>query len=176
MSDNCCADSGMLLLRAVVGGMVAGHGAQKLFGVFGGPGPEGIAGFMEQIGLKPGGTWGTAAGLSEFCGGTLTALGFLHPLGPVGVMSAMSMATAKVHWGKPIWAQSGGAELPVAYAAAAAAVIIAGPGRLTLDKALGIRLPWWVGCAAGAAAACVLALGVASPPPPTPSEPNSTGQ
>src|SRR5947209_5509266 len=93
-------DVGLVVLRGATGGLVAGHGAQKLFGAFEGPGLQGTAGFMEMLGLRPGHVWGTAAALSEFGGGTLTALGLLHPLGPLGVISAMSMATTKAHWGK----------------------------------------------------------------------------
>ncbi|MEW6637937.1 MAG: DoxX family protein, partial [Actinomycetota bacterium] len=64
-----------VVLRLVVGGFLAGHGAQKLFGSFGGPGIEGTSGFMESLGLRPGKPWAVLAGLSEFGGGTLTALG-----------------------------------------------------------------------------------------------------
>src|SRR5689334_3375639 len=106
-------DMGLALLRGVTGGLMAGHGAQKLFGAFEGPGLKGTAGFMEALGLAPGHVWGTTAALAEFGGGTLTALGLVHPVGPLGMLSSMVMATAKVHWGKPIWATAGGAELPV---------------------------------------------------------------
>lgn len=135
---------GLLVLRLVVGGLLAGHGAQKLFGWFGGYGLEGTSGWLESIGLQPGRRWAILAGASEFGGGLLTALGFLNPLGPVGMIGAMLMATRKVHWGNPIWVTSGGAELPVVNMAAASAVAIAGPGRLSVDGALGIRLPAWL--------------------------------
>src|SRR5579872_5084108 len=106
-------DIGLLILRLAVGGLLAGHGSQKLFGWFSGPGLKGTSGWLESMGLKPGTPWATAASTSEFGGGMLTALGFLHPLGPIGTMGAMIMATAKAHWGKPIWVTRGGAELPV---------------------------------------------------------------
>ncbi|MDQ3855965.1 MAG: DoxX family protein [Chloroflexota bacterium] len=137
-------DLGLLVLRLVFGGLLAGHGAQKLFGWFGGYGLEGTSGWLESMGLRPGRRWAILAGASEFGGGALTLLGFLNPLGPIGFIGAMLMATRKVHWGKPIWVTSGGAELPVANMAAASAVAIAGPGKLSLDKVLGIRLPAWV--------------------------------
>jgi putative oxidoreductase len=63
---------------------MAGHGAQKLFGSFGGPGMEGTTGFMEMLGLQPGRPWAVLADISEFGGGVLTLLGFLNPLGPSG--------------------------------------------------------------------------------------------
>jgi uncharacterized membrane protein YphA (DoxX/SURF4 family) len=91
-----------------------GLGAQKLFGTFGGHGLEGTSGFMEMLGLRPGRPWAFLSGLCEFGGGVLlTALGLLNPLGPMGVIASMTMATAKAHWRKPIWVTEGGAELPV---------------------------------------------------------------
>src|SRR6476659_3987801 len=103
----------LLCVRLTIGSLLAGHGAQKLFGWFGGHGLQGTAGWLESIGLRPGKPWAIAAGLSEFGGGLLTMLGFLNPVGSLGVAGAMGMATAKVHWGKPIWVTSGGAELAV---------------------------------------------------------------
>jgi len=133
-----------LILRVVLGSLLAGHGAQKLFGSFEGPGLEGTAGFMEMLGLKPGRPWAVLAGLSEFGGGVLTFLGLLNPLGPLGIIAAMSMATATAHRGKPIWVTEGGAELPVVNIAASTVLILNGPGKYSLDRALGIRLPGWL--------------------------------
>lgn len=137
-------DLALFIVRSVAGGLMAGHGAQKLFGWFDGPGIEGTSGFMESLGLRPGHKWAYLAGLSEFSGGSLTALGLGGPLGPLGIIGAMTMATAKAHWDKPIWVTSGGAELPVVYSAIAAAVMVAGPGKLSVDHALGIKLPRWL--------------------------------
>ncbi len=134
----------MLVLRVVLGLLLAGHGSQKLFGWFGGHGLQGTGGFMESLGLRPGQPWAALAGLSEFGGGVLTVLGFLNPLGPLGIIGAMAMATRKVHWGTPIWATEGGAELPVTNTAAAMALMLNGPGKYSLDRALGIRLPGWL--------------------------------
>lgn len=133
-----------LVLRAVLGGLLAGHGAQKLFGHFNGPGIEGTSGFLETLGLRPGRPWAYLAGLSEFGGGTLTALGFLNPLGPLGIIGAMAMAWATAHRGQPIWVTEGGAELPATNIAAATAIMLNGPGQYSLDRALGIRLPAWL--------------------------------
>lgn len=161
-------DAGTLVLRGTTGSLLAGHGAQKLFGAFEGPGLKGTAGFMEALGLQPGHYWGTAAALSEFGGGALTALGLLYPLGPISAISAMAMATAKAHWGKPIWVSSGGAELPLTNMAAMLALALAGPGRYSLDRALGIKLPGWVGGVAALAAAGAVAYGVTRHPQPAP--------
>lgn len=135
---------GLFVLRLAFGGLMAGHGAQKLFGWFGGYGLEGTSGWLESMGLRPGRPWAILAGLSEFGGGLLTLLGFLNPIGPIGSIGSMLMATRKVHWGKPIWVTSGGAELPVLNMAAAATIAITGPGRFSLDGVLGIRLPKWL--------------------------------
>jgi putative oxidoreductase len=138
-------ESAPLIVRVAQGSLMAGHGAQKLFGSFGGPGLEGTSGFMEMLGMRPGRPWAYLAGLSEFAGGVLTALGLLNPLGPLGVIGSMSMATRKAHWGKPIWVTEGGAELPVLNIAISTALMIREPDRYTLDRLLGIRLPRWVG-------------------------------
>ena len=140
-------DLARLIVRLVLGGLLAGHGAQKLFGWFGGPGPEGTRGMMESLELRPAKPWAFLAGASEFGGGVLTALGALNPLGPLGIIGSMTMATATVHRGKPIWVTSGGAELPVTNIAVAGAIALVGPGRYSVDHVLGIRLPAWIGLA-----------------------------
>src|SRR6266550_2772001 len=159
-------DLGLLILRLTVGGLLTGHGSQKLFGWFSGPGLKGTAGWLESLGLKPGTPWATAAAGSEFGGGVLTALGFLHPLGPLGTMGAMIMATVKTHWGKPIWASKGGAELPVINMAAALALTLTGPGRFSLDDVLGIRLPRMLIIALAIVEAAMVAVGIMSRPTP----------
>ena len=139
---------GVLIVRLVVGGLLAGHGAQKLFGWFGGVGLEGTAGWMESMRLRPGTAWARLAGGSELGGGLLTALGFLNPLGPIAAMGAMSMAWAKVHLGNPVWSTKGGAELPLTNIAVLSALTLAGPGRLSIDSLLGIRIPRRIAVAA----------------------------
>ena len=134
-------DLGLLTLRLAAGGLLAGHGAQKLFGAFGGHGLEGTAGWMESLGLAPGDRWALAAGAGEFGSGALTALGFLGPVGPLSIFGPMLVATRTVHADKPVWVTSGGPELPMLYMAAGATLAMTGPGRLSLDRALGIRVP-----------------------------------
>jgi len=153
------ADVGLLALRAATGGLIAGHGAQKLFGVFGGHGLEGTAGWLESLGLRPGKAWATLAGLSEFGGGALTALGLGGPLGPIALQGAMATAARRAHWNKPIWVTAGGAELPALYSAVGIALALTGPGRFSLDRALGLRVPLAVSAlgVAGVAAGVVLA-------------------
>jgi putative oxidoreductase len=138
-------ESAPLIVRLAQGSLMAGHGAQKLFGSFGGPGLEGTSGFMEMLGMRPGRPWAYLAGLSEFGGGVLTALGIFNPLGPLGIIGAMAMATRKAHWGKPILVTEGGAELPLLNIAVSTALMIREPDKYSLDRVLGIRLPGWVG-------------------------------
>lgn len=159
-------DAGLLILRLAMGGLLTGHGSQKLFGWFSGPGLKGTAGWLESMGLKPGTPWATAASAGEFGGGMLTALGFLYPLGPIGTMGAMSMAIAKAHWGKPIWVTQGGGELPVTNIAAALALTLLGPGRFSLDRLFGIRVPRWLVVGAVTVEAVTLAIGIMSRPTP----------
>ncbi len=154
------ADWALLVLRFILGALLAGHGAQKLFGWFGGYGLEGTSVFMESLGLRPGRPWAILAGLSEFVGGLLVLFGFLNPIGPLAIIGTMIMATVKAHWGKPIWVTSGGAELPIAYMAMAAALILVGPGNYSLDRALGIQMPGWVVLAVLVVMALILALGI----------------
>jgi putative oxidoreductase len=144
MGTSRVSDSAPLIVRLVQGSLMAGHGAQKLFGTSGGPGLEGTSGFMEMLGLKPGRPWAYLAGLSEFGGGVLTALGLPHPVGPTSVIGAMAMATTTAHGGKPIWVTEGGAELPVTNIAASTVLILGGPGKDSLDRVFGIRLPAWI--------------------------------
>jgi putative oxidoreductase len=133
------------IVRVVQGSLMAGHGAQKLFGSFGGPGLDNTSGFMEMLGMRPGRPWAYMAGLSEFGGGVLTALGLLNPVGSLGVIGAMAMATRKAHWDKPIWVTEGGAELPVLNMAISTALMIREPDSFSLDRVIGLRLPAWIG-------------------------------
>lgn len=118
-----------------------GHGAQKLFGWFGGHGLAGTAGWLESLGLRPGKPWALMAGASEFAGGALLVLGFLNPLGPIAVMAAMLTAWTTAHRGKPIWATEGGGELALTNLTVALALALSSPGAYSLDAALGINVP-----------------------------------
>ncbi|MEO7003290.1 MAG: DoxX family membrane protein [Ktedonobacterales bacterium] len=143
-TDMALMDGGLLGLRLTLGGFMLGHGAQKLFGAFEGPGIEGARQMMEAQSITPSKPWAIAAGAAEFGGGALTTLGLLSPLGSLAVLGSMGVATFKTHWGKPIWVSSGGAELPVTNIALASALMLTGPGTFSLDEALGVRLPRWL--------------------------------
>ncbi|MDQ6801040.1 MAG: DoxX family protein [Acidobacteriota bacterium] len=117
---------------------MAAHGSQKLFGWFGGYGIAGTGGFFETIGFRPGKLFATLAGLSEFGGGLLLALGFLGPIGPALVLSVMIVAAVTAHWGKGLFATSGGIEVPLLYASAASGLALTGPGRYSVDALVGL--------------------------------------
>ena len=133
-------DAGLLLARMVLGLLMAAHGAQKLFGWFGGYGIAGTGGYFESIGFRPGRFFAAAAGTTEFIGGLLLALGLLGPLGPAMIIATMVVAIATVHWANGVFAQNNGFELPLLYAVVAAALALVGFGAYSLDAAL--QLSW----------------------------------
>jgi len=140
---------GLFVMRLVVGGLFVGHGTQKLFGWFGGHGPEGTGRFFSQIGYAPGKPMAYLAGMSEAGAGALLMLGFLTPLACAGIVGVM-VGTLAVHLPKGLWNTNGGYELPLAYSAAAIALAYTGPGRISIDAALGWSTS---GAAIGTAAA-----------------------
>jgi putative oxidoreductase len=131
-------DLGILIIRVLFGVALAAHGAQKLFGWFGGYGLKGTGGFFEQLGFRPGVPFAAAAGLSEFGGGVLLALGFFTPFGAAAVLSAMLTAIVSVHLKNGFFAMANGFELPFLYAVAAFALAFSGPGAFSLDAFLGL--------------------------------------
>ncbi|MEU9338945.1 DoxX family membrane protein [Streptomyces sp. NPDC048290] len=152
-----CADRrdlGLLLLRLSTGGVLAAHGTQKLLGWFGGHGIESTGRFMESVGYRPGRAAATAAGLAEAGGGTLLALGLATPAAGAAAAGAMTGAAA-VHAPQGFFVHDGGYEFAAVLGLAATGLAVAGPGRLSLDHALGHALNrgWMVPVALGATAA-----------------------
>ena len=167
-------DIALLASRAVLGGYLAAHGAQKLFGTFGGHGLKPTAAAFDRLGLRPGQVTATAAGLSELGGGLLTIAGLASPAGPVAIAGTMAVASA-THRANGPFAGNGGYELAATNLAAALALAAAGPGRYSLDGLTGLRLHRVLtglvvaGAVAGAAANVAMLLR-AAPPQPAPAQ------
>jgi putative oxidoreductase len=135
-------DTGILLVRLVVGLYVAGHGAQKLFGWFGGPGLVTMIGAFESgLGFRPARLWAVFLSATEVVGGVLMAIGLLGPLGPIAVAGTMLGAVVFGHWTKGPWAAKGGYELAATYLAVALAVALVGLGSFSVDTWLGLVIP-----------------------------------
>jgi len=151
----------MILLRLVAGLTVAAHGAQKLFGSFGGGGVAGTRAFFTGLGFRKPLVMAVAAGIGELAGGLLFALGLLTPLAALTLLIVMLNAIGTVHWKKGFFNSAGGYEYNLLIIATALAVTAGGPGRFSLDAALGwveqISGPWWA--LAIAVLASVIALG-----------------
>ena len=130
---------GLLLLRLVVGPTMAAHGAQKLFGWFGGYGLQGTGGFLEKLGFVPGRRHALAAGLAEFVGGLLLALGLVTPLAATLIISVMFVAVATVHVKNGYFNHNQGFEYNLTLAVVALSIAIMGAGPVSLDAALGIH-------------------------------------
>jgi len=146
---------GRLLLRLTVGSLFFGHGTQKLFGWFGGHGLDATANMFDTIGMRPGDRNALAAGIAEAGGGAGIALGLATPLSAATLTSVMLTAINRVHLKNGPWVTNGGYEYNIVLIAAVIALTEVGPGKLSLDHALGSERsgPAW--------ALAALALGVA---------------
>jgi len=170
-------DVGLLALRLGVGGAVAAHGAQKLFGWFGGYGPEGTGQWMDSLGFPGSGKRNAIlAGLAEFGGGGLLALGLAT--GPAGAAIAGNMVVAgSTHAPNGFFNTSGGYELPAIFGVAGISLALGGPGRISLDHAFGHRLnrKWMAFAAlAGALASAGSLISGRQQPPEVPPEVDAT--
>jgi putative oxidoreductase len=154
---------GLLILRLAVGLTIAAHGAQKLFGWFGGHGLKGTSSYFEMTGLRPGLPNALVAGLAEGVGGLLLASGLLTPLGVAALVGMMAAAIMFVHLRQGFFAQNGGFEYPFMLGLVGAALAFTGPGAYSLDAALGWSLhstPWALGSiVVGLAAAAAVGVG-----------------
>jgi len=136
---------GLLLLRLTVGLTLAAHGAQKLFGWFGGPGLDGAGQGLATLGFHPGRRHALMAGLVETGGGLLLALGFLTPVAAAVVFSVMFVAGMSAHFKQGFFIMSGGYEYTLVLGVAGLTVAFTGPGALSLDALLGYSWSgaWW---------------------------------
>lgn len=127
------ADLGLLIIRLFLGGTFIAHGAQKLFGAFGGPGVDGFARGLEQMGFRQAGILSWVTGVTEFGGGLLLVLGLFTPLAAAGLVGVMSNAVF-LEFGSGFFAMNGGFELPATLGAVALGLMFTGPGRAALDN------------------------------------------
>ncbi|MGN7471025.1 DoxX family protein [Brevibacillus sp. SAFN-007a] len=125
-------DLGLLIIRLVVGLSFAAHGAQKLFGWFGGYGLKGTGGWLESIGVKPGVAMALLAGLAELIGGLLFAAGVGTWVGAVLIVLTMLVAIGKVHGQNGYWVTQNGYEYNLTLIAVAIGVALIGPGAYVL--------------------------------------------
>ena len=152
--DALTRDLGLLAVRLGAGLVLAGHGAQKLFGWWGGPDFDFIVNGLAQGGYTPARFFAYLLGASELLGGLFLALGLLTPLASAAVIGVMFNAVVGVHWHSGVWAQNGGYELALLFGVAALAIGFTGPGRLSLDR----NRPWVNGHVAAGAVALGLGL------------------
>jgi putative oxidoreductase len=179
--DNDMRDVLLLGTRLVLGSYLAVHGAQKLFGAFGGPGLERAGAGFDRIGLTPGKPMAALAGATELGGGVLTVAGAADPAGPLAIIGAMTVASVTHRASGPL-AANRGFELPLTNLAAAAALAAAGPGRFRVGPPLGRRLTTAAVAGGGVLAAASLAkmltaardsAGAAQPAPSAESAPDA---
>jgi putative oxidoreductase len=163
---------GRLILRFVVGGYFFGHGTQKLFGWFGGYGPDATGQFFESLGLRPGKRHAIAAGAAEAGGGALLVLGAATPLASAALIATMLTAIHRVHLKNGPWVTNQGYEYNVVLIAACAALAETGPGSPSIDDARGSTMygPKWAALslllgALGAAGAHAVAQAAPAPEP-----------
>jgi putative oxidoreductase len=130
---------GRLIARTVIGGLFVGHGTQKWFGWFDGPGLERASATMDSLGLRPGRRNAVAASASEAIGGTMLIAGALTPLAATTLIATMITAIRTVHLKNGPWATNGGYEFNLALIAGLLALVDGGPGELSVDRRLGIH-------------------------------------
>jgi putative oxidoreductase len=165
-----------LLLRLIVGVLFFGHGTQKLFGWFGGGGLEATAQGFEHLGMRPGRRNAIAAGTAEAGGGAALALGLATPLAASALTATMLTAINRVHLKNGPWASNGGYEYNVVLIATLLALVESGPGKLSVDAAVGQERSgtgWALAAlAAGVTGAVAAHLAAeAHTPPAAPAEP-----
>ncbi|MCU1604728.1 MAG: DoxX family protein [Modestobacter sp.] len=128
---------GRLGARILIGGLFIGHGTQKLFGWFGGPGRAGTEAMMDSLEMRPAKVHALAAGATETVGGALLAAGLATPLASAALTGVMTTAIKKVHLPNGPWAANGGWEYNAVLIGAVTALAETGPGDLSLDHAFG---------------------------------------
>lgn len=121
-----------LILRLALGSIFLGHGAQKVWGIFSGPGIKGFSGMLESLGFVPAVFWAYLASCTELIGGLFLILGFLTRPSAVLILMLMLVATYKVHLAKGFFLANGGFEYNLLIIASCVALIIMGAGKFSL--------------------------------------------
>ena len=124
------------MIRFFTGLILMPHGAQKLFGWFGGD-ITGTAGFFSQIGLEPALPLAYLVGATEFFGGLFLAIGFLTRPAAAGIAILMAVAAFKVHLANGFFWTGGGYEYPLLWGLIALAIFFRGGGEMSVDRAVG---------------------------------------
>src|SRR4030095_1441979 len=135
-------DAGLLIVRSVFGLLMAAHGAQKLFGWFGGYGFAPIFGFFESLGFRPGRLFAATAATAEVVGGLPVAIGLLGPIRPALVLSVMIVAIFTVHVHNGLFATTNGIEVPLVYSAAVVGLAFTSYGGYSLASAPRMGAVW----------------------------------
>jgi putative oxidoreductase len=133
--------AGLLVLRLVLGLTMAAHGAQKLFGWFGGPGLAGFGERLDQLGVRPGRRWAIVAAVVEFGGGLLVAAGLVTPVAAVFLAGDLLVAILTTHLTRGFWDRDGGYEFPLSLLGGLVALSLVGPGAASLDALFRLSLP-----------------------------------
>jgi putative oxidoreductase len=129
----------IFVARLLLGGLFVGHGAQKVFGWFGGFGPDGTGGWLESLGVKRGKQNAMAAGAAEMGGGALLAAGLATPAAAAAITGVMTTAIRTVHQPNGPWVTDNGWEYPAIVIATVLAITEVGPGPVSLDAAFGVE-------------------------------------
>jgi putative oxidoreductase len=131
-------DLALALVRVVVGLVIAAHGAQKVLGVWGGPGLAGWTQGVSRMGMRPPAFWAWVSAFAELVGGIAFAVGLVLPVVAAALTIQMAVAIARAHWSKGFWNTKGGIEFPFTLGAIAVINGVADPGVYSLDRALGL--------------------------------------
>ena len=164
------SDVGILIVRLVIGLTFAAHGAQKVFGWWGGPGFAGWTAGIERMGLRPAPLWAAISAGVELVGGGLLALGLLTPIASALLVAQSIYIIVRAHWSRGFWNRGGGIEFPLQILAGSLLVVATGAGAIAIDSALSIDFgSWWrVGFLAAALVGALIAMAIARPLPQPP--------
>ena len=144
-------DLSLLILQLGIGLTFAAHGAQKVFGWWGGPGLAGWEGAMAHMGFRPARLFAVTSAFAELGGGLLLAFGLLTPLAAAALVAQAVVIVGHVHWSNGFFNARSGIEFPLLLGIGAAAVGVAGGSAVGIDSFVGFSLAPSVGVAIVAA-------------------------